>query len=1220
MLKKLLFTIAIACTTSAIFAQSGTLQGKIVNQETKEPIPFANIIIESGGKQLGGTTSDFDGKYTIKPIPPGKYDVKATFVGFKNIMIQGVTINSDKIRFLDIEMEATVTTLPTFEVFDYKVPLIDKDETSSGGTMTSEEISKMAGRSAASVAITVGGVFSQDGEMGSIRGQRTEGTAMFIDGVRVRGSQSVPQASIEQVSVITSGTPARYGDVTGGVVNVTTKGPSREFGAGMELLTSQLLDNFGYNLLGFNIQGPLIKGKDESKSSALLGFFIAGEANFSKDSRPFSTGVNQVKSNALKSLEGNPLRPSGTGFGTIPNSSYTRFTDIENISAKSNDENFGVDLSAKIDVRTTKNTNLTFGGTYSYDKGRVWSYSNSMFNAKNNGEESSNTSRVYGRFTQRFPADKETKTLVKNVYYSIQADYTRYYYKSQNKYHGDDLFKYGYVGKFNTYKIKSYERGSDTTLGYSDILIHNNFFDTLFAFTNSNINPDLGSYTQQFYDLYPLNSGLYSNSTSVQNAGGLLNGQTPTRVYGLWNNTGTPYGTYQIVNNAQFNISANGSADIGNHEFQFGFQYEQRNDKGIAYATSSNNATGLWTLMRALANKHIEQLDKSNPHLVFDANNIFQDTIWYDRLYDASSQSFFDINVRKKLGLKVDGLDWIDVDSFDPDFYTIDMFNADELLNNGKSYVSYYGYDHTGKLLNNKPSFDDFFTKQDEFGNFTREIGAFEPIYMAGYIQDKFAFKDLVFNIGLRIDRFDANQKVLKDPYLLFEAKTVKEVNNLGAHPSNMGSDYVVYVNDVNNPVSIVGYRDGYKWFNAEGIEITDPSILEGSSGIAPYLVDPGQTVLSSKAFKDYEPQLNFMPRISFSFPISDEALFFAHYDVLTKRPTTGTRLDPTQYYFIQSLGSTTLNNPSLKPEKTIDYELGFQQKLSNSSSLKFSAYYREMRDLVQAFRYTAAYPVSYTSLNNIDFGTVKGTTIAYDLRRTNNVWMKASYTLQFAEGTGSNATSGINLVNSGQPNLRTLNPLDFDRRHSISLVVDYRYAAGKKYNGPVITRKIKGTDKVKSVKLLENTGANFTFTGGSGVPYTQESNATSDILGTGAGLIQGSLNGARLPWSFRIDARIDKDIQLQFGGKGEGKEKKLAYLNVYVQVLNILNSQNVLSVYRFTGNPDDDGYLSAAEFQNQINSQYDSQAFRELYSLAVNNPYNYSLPRRIRLGVVLNF
>ena len=64
------------------------------------------------------------------------------------------------------------------------------------------------------------------------------------------------------------------------------------------------------------------------------------------------------------------------------------------------------------------------------------------------------------------------------------------------------------------------------------------------------------------------------------------------------------------------------------------------------------------------------------------------------------------------------------------------------------------------------------------------------------------------------------------------------------------------------------------------------------------------------------------MPRIAFSFPISDEALFFAHYDVLTKRPTTGNRLNPIHYFYLQTGNINTVNNPSLLPETTIDYEM----------------------------------------------------------------------------------------------------------------------------------------------------------------------------------------------------------------------------------------------------------------------------------------------------------
>jgi outer membrane receptor protein involved in Fe transport len=543
------------------------------------------------------------------------------------------------------------------------------------------------------------------------------------------------------------------------------------------------------------------------------------------------------------------------------------------------------------------------------------------------------------------------------------------------------------------------------------------------------------------------------------------------------------------------------------------------------------------------------------------------------------------------------------------------MFSADELLNNGNSYVYYAGYDHTGKVLKDKPSFDDFFTQKNADGKYTRPIAAQEPIYMAGYIQDKFAFNDLIFNIGLRVDRYDANQKVLKDPFLLYEAKTVAEVNNLGEHPANMGSDYVVYVDDLKNPTAIQGYRDGYKWYNAQGIEISDPATIETSNGIAPYLQDPNQQEVNSSAFEDYKPQINYMPRISFSFPISDEALFFAHYDVLTKRPTSGNFIDPTDYYFIYSKGiGDALNNPNLKSEKTIDYELGFQQKISNSSSLKISAYYRELRNQVQIYRFTGAYPVSYTSYNNIDFGTVKGLIVQYDLRRTNNVWIRASYTLQFADGTGSDANSGFNLVTTGQPNLRTTTPLSYDRRHSLVAVVDYRYGSGKDYNGPKINKKVKGTDKVKTINLLSNTGINISANVGSGIPYSRSSEIVATQLGGSGYLLEGSINGSRMPWQYRIDARLDKDILINTGKKG--KQGRQLYMNIYLEVLNVLNTKNILSVYRATGNPDDDGYLNASQFQPQINAMTSPEAFRDQYSIKVNNFYNYSLPRQIRLGL----
>ncbi|MBP6335595.1 MAG: hypothetical protein KA444_09000, partial [Bacteroidia bacterium] len=122
-----------------------------------------------------------------------------------------------------------------------------------------------------------------------------------------------------------------------------------------------------------------------------------------------------------------------------------------------------------------------------------------------------------------------------------------------------------------------------------------------------------------------------------------------------------------------------------------------------------------------------------------------------------------------------------------------------------------------------------------------------------------------------------------------------------------------------------------------------------------------------------------------------------------------------------------------------------------------------------------------------------------------------------------------------------------------------------------------------------------------------------------GRSVISGSLNGSRLPWQFKIDAKFDKNFAIKYGKK-DGESRRQVYASVYVQILNLLNSLNVNTVYRATGNPDDDGYLSSPGAQPTIASQASPQAYIDLYEIAVNNPSNYNLPRRIHLGVQLNF
>jgi len=1249
-------TLAIVLATCTLaFAQQGRLKGKVTD-ETGAPVSFANIVLEKGGTMIGGATSDFDGNYDINPIPPGTYDLKATFVGYNNYVLNGIIIPANKITDWNIKMTSGAISLTEVTVIDYEVPLISKDNTTSGASITAEEIAKLPNRSASGVASTVGGVVSMDGEVGSVRGSR-ESAVYYIDGVKVIGSASVPQSAIDQVDVILGGTPAMYGDAMGGIINLTTKGPSRTFGAGLELETS--VEGYGRNRLGFSIQGPLIKGKHAE--TALLGFFLAGDLTYNKVGALSATGFYTATPAWQSKIEENPLILSGIGSGTYQLASYTKRNDLEYSRFSTNTSSYSVNLSGNINVRTTETINLTIGGSFYRYMGHNFASSYSFFNTQKNSISKSGTTRGYVRFTQRFPTAADSPSLIRNFYYSIQADYTRSTGEDGDPDLWDNIFAYGNLGRYVTHKEPTFQLGSATGVtvdgntddpqNFNNVWVLNTWdHDTLVDFEASSFNPLLANYTKNYYDLYRSFGAqyYYDNFTNLMLGGALLNGDSPNAIYGLYAAPGTLMSGYSKDVSDQFAVNVNASMTIGkgesSHEIKLGFQYEQRNASAMSYSTD------YWTLMRNLVNYHIGELDMNDPYAI--SHDGFVDTVWYHRYYNADEQYVFDANLRAAMGLPKNGTDYILMDSYNFNdnsimYYdaqgnlkkgyvngglNISMFSPEELTRDGSLFVSYYGYTFDGKKhrWNERPTMEDFFNEMvtDDNGMtfHTRPVGSIQPIYTAGYIQDKFAFKDLIFQIGVRADRFDANQKVLKDPFILYDYMTVGALKDNGqikipttgefvTVPGNIGDDYAVYVNKVSDINEIVGYRLGQNWYNADGAPIASPTILDKGSGISPWLKNPDQQRVDINSFEDYEPQWNFMPRISFSFPISDEALFFAHYDVLTQRPTSSFFMSPLFYYYFNDV-SGTMANPNLKPMKTVDYELGFTQKLTNTSSFTITAYYNEVRNMIQMYRLTGAYPKDYSSFSNLDFGTIKGLTAEYDLRRTKNVRVRASYTLQYANMTGASTTTAAALINAGVPNLRSTFPTGADRRHNFSLNVDYRFGSGKKYDGPVINRDKSGK---APLQILANAGLSMTITGGSGTPYTASRTVSSPISG-GSNLLEGTYFGSRMPASFKIDLRADKDFYFTMGGKKEGKTGHEAFFNVYVTITNLLNAKNILSVYPATGNPDDDGYLTSPKYQNQIRQQLDPESFIQMYQIFMNNGGRYSTPRQIKVGASFNF
>ena len=1250
MLRKIYLTAILGLFTSLAFSQTGTLKGVITDRITGKPVDFANVVIMKNGVQKGGTSTGLDGSFTIKPIDPGTYTVKASFTGYTTFSLEGVIISANKITYLtgDNAIKMTEGVLVNeVEVKGYTKPLIDQGNL-SGETKTSKEIVALPTKSINSIASTTAGIYQKDeGDGVNVRGSRSDATSYIVDGIKVRGTMGVPTSAIEQITVVTGGLPAKYGDATGGIIEVTTKGPSNKLFGGFEYESSRLFDDYNYDLLGLAISGPIYKktNADGTKGSSVIGFFLAGEFRTVDDSDPSAIGMWKVKDDVLAELKATPfvIAPNAAA-GFLSSSDFLTSDDFENVQAKQNTGKRRFNLSGKLDFRPANNTFLSIGGNYYNSYNRNYSYWRSMFSSSNNSVSTQETSRVFGKLTQKF-GDEESNSeksanLIKNAFITIQTDYTSNLYKTFDENHEFDVFNYGHVGTFTTHKTPVYQNGvaidSVTGIPYSGRILVG-WRDTLYEFDGSTThNPDAANYTQSYYDIfseYGMSSqyipgygadGVIRTQYDLQGQG-LRNGETPSSVYSLFGNWGTQYTGANKQKNKQTTFKFSASADVGDHEISFGFEREERTDSywGVG-------ANGLWGLARQLTNKHIVDRDLSNPMPVYDINGVYQDTVNFNRLYVETEQSTFDKNLRASLfgETNINNVEWIDLDNLSPDALNLNYFSANELLNGGSNYVYYFGFDAYGNAITGNTSLEDYFGRRNSNGELinsnnelitenelSRNYEAFNPIYTAGYIQDKFAINDLLFNIGLRIDNYDANQPVLNDKYLLYVPKLANHEDALslsgGSHPAAIGNDYVVYVDNLELPTRIVGYRNEDVWYNEDGIQIADPTLLaEAAEGsIAPLLENPSDAVKGYKtddAFTDYNPETVFMPRIAFSFPISDEAQFFAHYDVLTQRPPQSNRIEPLDYLYMEDNVGALLNNPDLKPEKVIDYELGFAKKLSLSSALKISLFYKELRDMLNVTNVISAYPATYMMYQNIDFGTSKGLSANYDLRRTGRVQMTTNYTLQFADGTGSSASSGYSLVNTGQPNLRTTIPLAYDQRHAISASVDYRYRHGDKYTGPVLFGS----------KILADAGLNVMMSAGSGTPYSKQSNITQEAADgiNDRSTLSGSLNGSRLPWQFRLNAKFNKNFEIKW------TKKKTSFINAYLQVQNLLDAKNIISVYRATGNPEDDGYLTAAESQNDILSRNNPESFMYLYSLAVNNPSHYSLPRTFRMGLSLTF
>jgi len=168
-----------------LFAQQGTIKGRVYDAATNEPVPFANIIIF---ETTIGSSSDLDGNFTFTGIEPGFTRLAVSAVGYEQKVTEDFMVTNSKTSFVDIAMNPKEFQLQ--EVVIKASPFSRSDESPlSVQTLQISEIEKNPGgnRDISRVIQILPGVASTPAFRNDIiiRGGGTSENSFYLDGIEI---------------------------------------------------------------------------------------------------------------------------------------------------------------------------------------------------------------------------------------------------------------------------------------------------------------------------------------------------------------------------------------------------------------------------------------------------------------------------------------------------------------------------------------------------------------------------------------------------------------------------------------------------------------------------------------------------------------------------------------------------------------------------------------------------------------------------------------------------------------------------------------------------------------------------------------------------------------------------------------------------------------------------------------------------------------------------
>jgi outer membrane receptor protein involved in Fe transport len=300
-------------------------------------------------------------------------------------------------------------------------------------------------------------------------------------------------------------------------------------------------------------------------------------------------------------------------------------------------------------------------------------------------------------------------------------------------------------------------------------------------------------------------------------------------------------------------------------------------------------------------------------------------------------------------------------------------------------------------------------------------------------------------------------------------------------------------------------------------------------------------------------------PRLGVAYPIEDKAAIHFAWGHFRQYPPIGEIFNSSDYSALYNLQAgdpniRTMGNPDVRPEQTVQYEIGYKQTLGQDMGIDLTAFYKDIRSLIGVEFIETYNSALYARLTNVDFGNVLGFTIAFDHRQLGPFRLSMDYTWQQALGNASNPLETVARAEAKEDPRPRLVPFAWDQRHTFNLT-----AAISKPNDYSLSTVIKIV---------------------SGQPYTPLLDS-----GFGNGL---ETNSDNKPSALLIDLRAEKS--LGFSGVRP---------SIFLRVFNLFDAR----------------YFNGAVF-NSTGSPFYSRFPGSADQIALADPSRFYTPRRIELGI----